>query len=281
MLSVKRYEIMDLFRGIAIFLVIINHIPFKFREVEFPYLIKKISLFGTYGVQLFYIVSAFVLLVSLTRIVKFSLKKFLKKRLYRILPIFYLGILIHILYFSIFDNYNFDLLYFENIILNIFFINNFIPPSNDLIAGGATITTEVNFYFLLPLIFFLINNYKKSIFFSIIYLIILFLIDIFFKNLFPNTNFGEINFYRTIFVQLYVFSLGVLLFHLFNQKEVDLKFIFFNVIFFLFFSFSLLLFDKKTPEFFYFRNMVFVSNGFFIILCFSLFFKCIHPILLC
>ena len=51
----------------AIFLVFINHIPYNEYLIneETPTLIRKFFLSGTFGVQLFYIVSAATLLISL------------------------------------------------------------------------------------------------------------------------------------------------------------------------------------------------------------------------
>ena len=74
----KRYEIFDFLRGLAIFLVFINHIPYNqyLLNNDTHYLIKKISLFGTYGVQLFYIVSAITLMLSLTNRKENILKNF-------------------------------------------------------------------------------------------------------------------------------------------------------------------------------------------------------------
>ena len=62
-----RYELFDCLRGIAIFLVFINHIPYNsyLLNEKTPNLVLKFFLSGTYGVQLFYIVSAATLLLSL------------------------------------------------------------------------------------------------------------------------------------------------------------------------------------------------------------------------
>ena len=66
----KKYDFIDFLRGTAILLVFINHIP-RQEDIlfsNFDYLQKLFFLIGnlgTYGVQLFYIVSAFTLLASL------------------------------------------------------------------------------------------------------------------------------------------------------------------------------------------------------------------------
>ena len=65
----ERISFFDLLRGIAILLVFINHIPHNSYLINDGtlFIYKKIFLFGTYGVQLFYIVSAITLMISLYR----------------------------------------------------------------------------------------------------------------------------------------------------------------------------------------------------------------------
>jgi hypothetical protein len=111
---------------------------------------------GTYGVQLFYIVSAFTLLASLNNEKKINYFNFFFRRIIRILPIFYLGILFYSFYL------NYGPTDFKNIFLNFLFLNNIIPPSKDLIPGGSTISTEMHFYLILPIMIVFINSYKKS-----------------------------------------------------------------------------------------------------------------------
>ena len=88
-----------------------------------------------------------------------------------------------------------------NVVLNLLFLNNIIPPSNDLIPGGSTISTEMNFYMILPLMFILINNYKKTLI-SIFFIIFILFILVIFWYFFYDKYFGEANFYRTIFTQI-------------------------------------------------------------------------------
>lgn len=273
----ERISFFDLLRGIAILLVFINHIPHNSYLINEGtlFIYKKIFLFGTYGVQLFYIVSAITLMISLYRKNQIDVKKFYIKRIFRIVPIFYLGILLHILYFSFFSQYNNELLDLKNIILNVSFLNNIIPPSNDLILGGSTIATEMNFYLILPFFYFFINSYLKSLIFSLLYLILIFLFNRASFNLFDGDLFGNANFYRTIFVQMYVFSLGLNFFYIFkeklleNEKIINLKNLN-KIIPHIFIAILIFIFEKSEPEYFYFRNMLFVSTVFFIIV--SIFF---------
>ena len=266
-----RHEIFDCLRGVAIFLVFVNHIPYNdyLLNEDTPYWIRKFFLSGTFGVQLFYIVSAATLLISLNFRKETNFLHFYLRRLFRIVPIFYLGIVINILYFSFNNNYNFDLLTLENIFLNIFFINNVIPPSNDLILGGSTIATEMNFYLILPVIFLIINTYIKSLFFCFFCLIMILIFNNYSPSLFFEKSFGDINFYRTIFSQIYVFSLGICFFQIhkntfLNFSEMDSKNMIGKIIPFIILSIIIVVFNKQEPEYFYFRNMFLVSTLFFI-----------------
>tara|TARA_Y100001958_G_C21216307_1_gene541714 strand:+ start:12 stop:1109 length:1098 start_codon:yes stop_codon:yes gene_type:complete len=268
-----RYEIFDCLRGLAIFLVFINHIPYNdyLLNDNTPILVKKFFLSGTYGVQLFYIVSAATLLLSLNLRNEKNFKHFYIRRFFRIVPIFYIGIVIHFLYYNIYSSYNLDLLNFKNIFLNILFLNNIIPPSNDLILGGSTIATEMNFYLILPIIFLIVNTYKKSLVFSFASLILIVIANILSKNIFPGINFGEINFYRTIFCQIYIFSLGICFFEihkdsLLNFLELNIKSIIYKILPFIILIILMIIFEKQEPEYFYFKNMFLVSTIFFVLI---------------
>ena len=156
------------------------------------------------------------------------------------------------------------------------FINNFLPPSNDLILGGSTIVTEMNFYLILPLLFLFINNYYKAIFFSLFYLILIFSLNEFSYFFFNGKVYGEANFYRTIFVQLYVFSLGLTFFNIFKDylvhdskvKKIYLKEVIIKCFPILMISFLMYLIGKPSAEYLYFRNMLLVSNLFFLMVTF-------------
>ena len=260
-MQTKKYDFIDFLRGIAILLVFINHIP-RYEDILFSdlnifqeYFFK----FGTYGVQLFYIVSAFTLLVSLTAYKEVNYSNFFLRRIFRIVPIFFLGIGFYSFYLDFGPK---DPM---NIILNILFLNNIIPPSNDLIPGGSTISTEMNFYILLPLMFILINTYKRTLISIFFVIIILFILNLFFEYFFYDNYFGEANFYRTIFTQIFVFLLGFLAFYInkdflgeeLNKKKIN-KIIFYTLPIFIFLILIFIL-GRREQEFFYFRNLMLIS----------------------
>jgi peptidoglycan/LPS O-acetylase OafA/YrhL len=269
----KKYDYIDFLRGIAILLVIINHIPHTdyILNESTPFIIKKILLAGTYGVQLFYIVSAFTLCNSMENRNENNYKNFYIRRIFRVVPLFYLGIIIYYLYYYFRSSHLFDFQNFytlKNLILNLFFINNFIPPSISFIPGGETITTELNFYLIFPFLFYYLIK-KKKIFISIIFIIpIMLILNLIFHKFFNFYDFGQIGFYRTIYVQLFVFLLGFLFYYLVKQKNfkkailVNKKYFIFIILAFIF----VILNNKINPEYFYFKNLIIIS---FILLFFS------------
>jgi peptidoglycan/LPS O-acetylase OafA/YrhL len=260
----KKYDFIDFLRGTAILLVFINHIP-RQEDIlfsNFDYLQKLFFLIahlGTYGVQLFYIVSAFTLLVSLNNEKKINYFNFFLRRIIRILPIFYLGIF----FYSFYLNYGpTDL---KNIFLNFLFLNNIIPPSKDLIPGGSTISTEMHFYLILPIMIVFINSYKKSLIAIFLILFFLLFLNLFFEYHFNSKYFGESNFYRTIFTQIFVFLLGFLAFHI-NKKFLNTKLnwtkikqIIIGLMPVIPLSLLIFIIGRREIEFFYFRNLMIIS----------------------
>ena len=256
----KNFEYVDFLRGLAIFLVIINHIPHNDHLInsDTPNLLKYLSLFGTYGVQLFYLMSAFTLFNSLDNRKEDGFLNFFIRRFFRVAPLLYLGMCLHISYGFI----NSEYINFANIFLNLTFLNNLIPPSNDLVLGGSTIATEMNFYLALPLIYMFYKK-KNILNLLIIIFVIHFILNKIFK-FFEISQFGSINFYRTIFVQIYIFILGILLYQIIKQKlsikqnSLNIMMIICSIIFLAFTS-------KDQPQFFYFKNLIIISNLLFLI----------------
>jgi hypothetical protein len=269
----KKYEYIDFLRGVAILLVIINHIPHTGSIINesTPFFIKKLLLAGTYGVQLFYIVSAFTLCNSMENRNEENYKNFYIRRIFRVVPLFYLGIIIYYLYYYYSSSHLFDFknfYTFNNFILNIFFINNFIPPSVSFVPGGETITTELNFYLIFPFLFYCLIK-KKKLFISIIFIIpIMIILNKIFSKFFNINDFGEIAFYRTLYVQIFVFFLGFLFYYL-TKKKNFIKIIIANKKYFIIILLTLfyVIFNSKAYlEFFYFKNLIIVS---FVLLFFS------------
>lgn len=141
----------DALRGWAIFLVIVVHTAELFHELPWP--LKKLTNMGWYGVQLFFIMSAFTLIMSWQRQSRsnFSKKclKFYIRRFFRIAPMYYSGA---VLYFII--RQPDDLFSIKQLMINLFFMNSWSPqtmPTVDgawqVVPGGWSIGVEFSLVF--------------------------------------------------------------------------------------------------------------------------------------
>lgn len=137
----------DRMRGLAILMVIALH----YTQVFATPLIRGLFEFGQAGVQLFFVASAFTLCLSADnrRDEARPLRNFLIRRVFRIAPLYWLGIL---LYAAVFwpdrEAAAFTPL---NITANLLLIHGLVPAANNsIVPGGWTIGTEVLFYLLFP-----------------------------------------------------------------------------------------------------------------------------------
>jgi peptidoglycan/LPS O-acetylase OafA/YrhL len=161
----------DSLRGIAILMVILVHsasgVQFVLSEKNqqgLPYLVDVIAQYGQMGVQLFFVVSAFTLCLSTANRAGEHLQyvNFFIRRFFRIAPLYYFGI-IYYAYSRAFFNYikAGELLIPEhytsfNIISNVLFFHGFYPPANtNIVLGGWSIGTEMAFYLVFPILFFI------------------------------------------------------------------------------------------------------------------------------
>lgn len=170
----------DALRGWAILLVIMLHTANYgiFGTYEFNTIFKSITDLGSYGVQLFFIVSAFTLIRSYryrSRSETNVMRNFYIRRLSRIVPLYYAAIG----YFLWQDRLGvrwwtgYERMIDEFIIFaNATFIHALNPYSiNSLVPGGWSISTEMIFYLFVPFLMLWITNLEKSI----IYICITFL----------------------------------------------------------------------------------------------------------
>src|SRR6185312_16647517 len=98
--SQKRIDGIDLFRGMAIFFVLMNHVNMRLRLAHIPYsqglsrqLVKSLFWNGQFGVQMFFAVSGFLIAsISVRRwgtLSKINVPGFYKLRFARIVPLLF------------------------------------------------------------------------------------------------------------------------------------------------------------------------------------------------
>lgn len=153
----KRNFGLDVMRAIAILLVLANHIFNYFVTFHFLPVIADIS--GTYGVEIFFVLSGFLIGGILFRDVlprneKNGLKIFYIRRWLRTLPLYYLLLII----FVVIDN----LVYKKGDLhlLHFIFLQNFSPASLHFFSVSWSLAIEEWFYLLLPIAFLLL--YRKT-----------------------------------------------------------------------------------------------------------------------
>ncbi|MCE1235672.1 MAG: acyltransferase [Hyphomicrobiales bacterium] len=216
-METKHFEFIDALRGYAILGVMVVH-----TSQAAPDLLGVGRLLvdqGARGVQLFFIASALTLVLSWNArndgVIPFYLR-----RLFRIAPMFWLGIL----FFLCLDG--FGPRYFApngidifSVLLTIFFLHGWIPDTiTSVVPGGWSIAVEMTFYFVFPLFMLLIRGWRSAFSF---FLLSVFLSKIVFDYLWnhrvvywPDVSDALVSAFLNLWfpTQLPVFAVGFLLF---------------------------------------------------------------------
>ena len=235
--NIKKFEYIDILRGIAILGVIAVH---SYPGIDnLSLLTCYIFQYGQLGVQLFFFASALTLCLSISERNENSITNFYARRFFRIAPLYYFGIFLYFMqkfltaYYinggtSVPPGYT-----ITSILLNIFFVHGFHPVYfNQLVPGGWSIATEMAFYCIFPFLYILLSTFKLRIFiiFSLTISICSFLIQlIYIYNIEPilvekhilnrvvlNDGFGFI--YALILNQINVFLIGMITFKLLKKN---------------------------------------------------------------
>jgi peptidoglycan/LPS O-acetylase OafA/YrhL len=161
-----RVPALDAGRSIAVVGVVAVHLSF-----QFPHLPKSVALMahmGQYGVQLFFVISAITIFMTLEADhERFSgphhvTLRFYIKRFFRIAPLYYAAIAIYglISWGALRSGYERAWVLGAHspadVLLNVLFLHALSPSAiNNVVPGGWSIGVEMLFYLLAPLTFFL------------------------------------------------------------------------------------------------------------------------------
>ena len=173
-MKLKYYHNLDGLRGIAALMVVLFHF---FTYDNSSYLtnlneFQKFTEFGQHGVSLFFVLSGFVIsrILIQTRGSKNYFKRFYKRRILRIFPLYYLFLII---YYYLPYVYNDSIIGFKLQLPFYFYLQNLTNLLNIEASGPGhfwTLAVEEHFYMLWPLVIFIVNpkNLGKVILISFI-----------------------------------------------------------------------------------------------------------------
>ena len=153
---------LDSLRGIAILGVLATHVAAITSQTSF---MARPLFRGTNGVELFYMVSAFTLFLSLDARTQEHHPKvnFFIRRFFRIAPMFYLSILLNIARLRFGFVHGRRPATFEYV-LGFLFLFGFAPSMiNAIVVGGWSIAVETTFYAILPLLHRLIRSWHSAL----------------------------------------------------------------------------------------------------------------------
>ena len=204
-------------RGLAVLFVLIFHF--------FPLILPR----GYLGVDIFFIISGYLITsICLTK-KNYSFIKFIKKRIIRLIPSI-LGTIILCVVLSLVIFLPSDLSHFWNsVISSIFLVPNFYFLFNGGYFGGInelkpllhfwSLGIEIQFYIIYPLILVFIKNQFKGNFLILIFII--FFISVLLNFFFISYDYDKINFFM-LPTRIWQFCLGSIIFFLpknnFNTK---------------------------------------------------------------
>lgn len=158
----ERIEVFDGLRVVAILMVMIYHFYSMFDGTLYTYSFTtpKIFKYGYLGVELFFIISGFVITLTLSKCQNFV--EFLKKRFIRLIPGMLICSFITMLFITVFDSQN--LFPNSKSIVNFFVSNTFVSPhlinsifnSSVYYTDGAywSLWAELQFYVFAGTIYF-------------------------------------------------------------------------------------------------------------------------------
>ena len=207
----KRFAYIDALRGYAILGVLLVHTG-QYCGFDIPG-----TAFGARGVQLFFVASALTLMFSWHER-RDGVTAFFVRRLFRIVPMFWLSIPIYVCMMNI-GGYEFETL---QVICAAFFLQAARPDwiTAAIVPGAWSVCVEVVFYCAFPLIAAYVNSLLRAIALGIA----CFAIAILWADhglaagmlLFPHFNSGEINLWAILSfpAQLPAFAVGILCFFL-------------------------------------------------------------------
>jgi peptidoglycan/LPS O-acetylase OafA/YrhL len=164
--SVQKFAFVDALRGIAILGVLLVHSGGRVELADG--VSRQLVLEARFGVQLFYMVSAFTLYLSLDSRAESGFRAFFVRRFFRLAPMYWVAVALFCIYTrglgaptSWAGEYHFT---WQDTVANLLMIHGLIPTAiNSVVPGGWSVGVEWLFYALLPLIYIGVRNVGSAL----------------------------------------------------------------------------------------------------------------------
>ena len=196
-----------------------------------PSILGKIGHIGKNGVQLFFLLSAYLTFKSyahyiceVDNTIKNNVIWFMNK-LIRLLPMYYLVLIICGVYFSFTDE---NYLSIGNVLTHITFTFGFFPRyCNTIIGVEWYIGTLVIFYMFLPFLFKLISSFEKSLMWVILGGYICYTLSFMGEKLIEvlgrGNDYDYVSYFGRFWIvkQLPILLLGIMMYYLFESKILN------------------------------------------------------------
>jgi len=239
------YSFIDSLRGIAILMVVAVHVS-QSRTLMISDFARSFLNFGSKGVQLFFIVSAFTLFMSFNSRLERENHPYINygiRRFFRIAPMYYLAIIFYTNIILLYPPHK------EGIILNVLFLHGWsIQWLNNIVPGSWSVGVEMMFYIILPFIFLKIKNLDQAIKFFIFSVILKALLEYLIRANFKTNNIEELDLFLKFYLpnQLPIFCLGIIAYFIVVRKEQKLSLVKKSTLFMLIGVIGLTLFPKTN-----------------------------------
>lgn len=228
--QLKKYDYIDILRGIAVLGVIAVHSHQRIQNLSRP--ISWLFNYGQLGVQLFFVASALTLCLSTSKRNEDSFYNFYVRRLFRIAPLYYFGIFLYLCLgtlklYLISNEVSLPPQYTPLAILsNLFFVHGFYEPGNNsVVPGGWSIATEMTFYLCFPFLYQYMSklNNTECILYSVFVVGICFGIELLINLIFKINPDNTTLIYFNILNQMSVFLTGIITFRILNTLKFGKK----------------------------------------------------------
>lgn len=157
----RRNQSLDLLRGVAILLVVLVHCQEESTGVV-PGLTWFAKNYGGLGVQLFFIISGYTMMLTFgDRLDLAAARSFYIRRFFRIAPLFWVAIVFYLLATRGRGITNFapDGVGVSEVLLTFLFLHSCsVTAYNSVVPGGWSIAVEMQFYLLFPLLIYLFRR---------------------------------------------------------------------------------------------------------------------------